>query len=280
MLKINYNIEGNINFQDELKNLLNNDDNEDENQENICQISGYPLTTNFVTLDCNHKFNYVPLYKELTNQRYKFKNYSINSLSLTDRKKLIESTANYFIKCPYCRNIQFTILPYYEELGLNKEYGINSLDPNLPNPLINLDINTGGQMIYKGLVFKNFPGIFCNNVNIFGDVCTGKYVNNIPNTQLYYCCKHYSAGNKKYKMDQAKIKKDLKTALTKEKEAKLKQLHEINEEKLKKGLKQLPKNTVTITGCTAILKTGINKGNACGCFKIEKDGLCKRHANK
>ena len=40
---------------------------------------------------------------------------------------------DYFIKCPYCRSIQFTILPYHEELALEQKYGVNSLDKKLPN---------------------------------------------------------------------------------------------------------------------------------------------------
>lgn len=288
MSKLNYHIEGNINFQDELKNLLNNDDDDDEN---ICQITGYPLSTNFVILECNHKFNYVALYKELITQRYKFKNYDVSALSLPDRKKFINSAANYFIRCPYCRNIQFTILPYYEELGLNKEYGLNSLDTNLRNPLIKCNINPNAYTIHNGHVFKNLPNIFCDFVNIFGDLCVNSYVCNIPNTTLHYCSHHYNSGCKKYKIDQTKIKQTLKESLKKEKEIKLnetkKLLEEINIERVKNGLKPLKrippkseKDEIATIGCNAILKSGINKGKECGCVKIEKDGLCKRHATK
>ena len=31
-----------------------------------------------------------------------------------------------------------------------------------------------------------------------------------------------------------------------------------------------------VGGCIALLKSGPNKGNACG-FKIESDNMCKRH---
>lgn len=300
MLKpLDYNIEGNINFQDELKKLLNEDDNDDTD---VCQISGYSLTDKFVTLECNHKFNYDALYKELMNQRYKYKNYNLNIFTASDRKKFINSKANFFVRCPYCRNIQFTVLPYYEELGLKKEYGLNTLEKGLPNPLIlpGYNTNPNASIIHKGLIFKNVPGAFCDHVNIFGDICINSYLYNIPETQLHYCCHHYSEGCKKFKAEQMKIKKDLKLALKKEKEdaldAKKKQLENINIERALKGmvpLKRLPKPKVEEetpkpkveeenpkTGCSAIIKSGTNKGTICGALKIEKDGLCKRHAPK
>ena len=65
-------IEGNINFYDELYKTLN-EDSDDEN--NLCQITGLPLETNAITLECKHKFNYEPLYKEIYKQKYVFKTY-------------------------------------------------------------------------------------------------------------------------------------------------------------------------------------------------------------
>ena len=51
----NYIIEGNINFQEELYKLLD-EPSDDEND--ICQITGLPLTEKYVILECNHHFNY------------------------------------------------------------------------------------------------------------------------------------------------------------------------------------------------------------------------------
>ena len=62
-----YNIEGGINFYNELSKSLNNNDNDNNNDnnndndndnDNECLISCMPLTENYVTLECNHKFNY------------------------------------------------------------------------------------------------------------------------------------------------------------------------------------------------------------------------------
>ena len=121
-------------FNLELQKMLNEDDDED----NLCLISSLPLTDKYVTLECNHKFNYEPLYREIYTQKYEFKTYDYSSLNGNNLIKYKLAQQDYYIKCPYCRNIQFSILPYYEELGLKKCYGINSLDRNLPNSIFNV----------------------------------------------------------------------------------------------------------------------------------------------
>ena len=90
-----YTVEGNINFQEELYKLLDEDsDNEDE----LCQITGAPLKENHVVLECNHHFNYEPLYKEIYRQRFQFNTYEPNTLSKPDLKKFRDSNLDYFIK--------------------------------------------------------------------------------------------------------------------------------------------------------------------------------------
>lgn len=55
-----------------------------------CLISNELLTTNFITLECNHKFNYMELYNEVLEQKTK---------KLLDNSKLKLNE----VKCPYCR---------------------------------------------------------------------------------------------------------------------------------------------------------------------------------
>ena len=54
-----YNIEGGINFFDELYKSL---DTTNVEEDNICLISNQVLVDKFVELNCGHKFNYIPLY--------------------------------------------------------------------------------------------------------------------------------------------------------------------------------------------------------------------------
>ena len=121
MTKI-YNIEGGINFFDELYKSLDIQENthkcDDDN--NRCLITNEILTSNFFQMGCGHKFNYTALYKDLINHKNKF-----NSM---------ESSAGHLkmneIRCPYCRKKQIGVLPYYEELNLEKVCGVNHIDLN------------------------------------------------------------------------------------------------------------------------------------------------------
>ena len=308
-----FTMEGNINFQDELYKLL---DEDSENEDELCQITGLPLKDKSVILECNHHFNYDALYKEIYKQKYEFRTYDTQQLSKKDLQKFRESKLDYFIKCPYCRNLQFTILPYYKELGLKEIYGINSLDKTLPNTVIinnhqSSCHNSGpyyGEPNYTfnafGITFKF--GQCSQSINSFGDKCSCKYVGQIPNTQLVYCKYHYKVGLRNYKMSERKKLIDAKAVIKKEKEEKInerkKLLEEKNAEREAKGLpplKRLPiikkkaENVVEQqnnpiqqyvpeeeNGCIVILKSGLNKGKKCGCKKVEANGLCRRHCPK
>ena len=306
----NYTIEGNIDFQKELNKLL---DEDSDDEDNLCQITGLQLDDKYITLECKHKFNYKALYTEIYKQRFEFKTYDPNLLTKKDQLKLRDSKLDYFIKCPYCRNIQFTVLPYYKELGLKQIYGINSIDKkiangdgtmlicsNKPSSLSHSDTSYTFKLYGVSFYF----GDCCEKINNFGDTCKSSYVSTIPNTQLSYCRYHYREGLKKHKIFEKNKINNAKVLLKKEKENKLiemkKQLEEKNIEREKIGLpplKRLPtiKNKVENiveqhhnsiqqyvpeedNGCNAILKTGPRKGNMCGCKKIMVNGLCKRHS--
>ena len=307
---LRYTIEGNINFQDELYKLL---DIDSDDEDKLCQITGAQLTDNHIILECNHHFNYEALYKEIYKQKYEFKTYDTTSFSKNDKQKFKDSALDYYIKCPYCRNIQFTILPYYEELGLKKIYGINSLDKTLTNSMIICGSSCNVLPMYEqsnNYTYKLYGTIFkkgkCCGENSFGDECTHKYVSLISQTQLYYCRIHYKEAITSIKMTEKKKIMDAKLAskLVAKKEyednlnTKKKLLEETNAERVKNGLLPLKRirtkveNIVEhqphviqpyiseeeLVGCSTILKTGINKGKLCGCKKIENNGLCKRHS--
>lgn len=303
-----YIIEGNINFQTELYKLL---DEDSDDEENLCQITGLPLTDKYITLECKHKFNYSALYKEIYKQKCIFNTYNPNILTKKQLLKIRELNIDYFLKCPYCRNIQFTILPYYEELGLEEIYGINSINEELiddeycddnNNPTI-IQPNIDYKFEMYGVCFKF--GDCCEKLNNFGDLCKSYYSTTIPNTELSYCRYHYKKGLNKYKQSEKLKLQEIKMGLKKEKENKLiennKLLEALNIERELKGLSKLKRiplknriknNNINVIQsyvpekemlvCKAILKTGLNKGNVCGCKKIiDKDnGLCMRHCVK
>ena len=83
---VKYIIEGGINFYEELyKSFDEKETDIDTNSE--CQITGLPLADRFVTMECNHKFNYTALYKDIYNQKFVFRSYTYSSLSDADKGK-------------------------------------------------------------------------------------------------------------------------------------------------------------------------------------------------
>ena len=119
---MNYIIEDDIDFFKELnticQELSNNTntntdtDNNNQNTDNLCLIGNNKLETNYITLGCCHKFNYLSLFKELCNQK------KINRLE-TYRVRENE------IKCPYCRTITENILPNFITYNLPLVFGVN-----------------------------------------------------------------------------------------------------------------------------------------------------------
>lgn len=109
-------LEGNINFYDELHNM---DNDSDEDDDNYCLITKIPLDKNSIKLPCNHAFNFVPLYKEVIQQKAKTNMSHLNTDKLAFNQ----------IKCPYCRQKFDFLLPH---IRLNKEMifcqGVNTPD--------------------------------------------------------------------------------------------------------------------------------------------------------
>ena len=135
-----YVIEDNLDFY----NLLNESSTEinNDNSNNICLITYEKLTENSIMLECNHNFNYFPLYQEIINQKKNFNKYfDINKLKINE------------IKCPYCRNINNKLLPYIPYKNVKKISGVN-----YPENLCMKNKHTCSWVFKSG---KN-KGISCN----------------------------------------------------------------------------------------------------------------------
>ena len=271
-----YNIEGGINFYETLYKML--DENEiiedDTKNQNLCLISNEPLIENYVTMECKHKFNYLPLFNDIKNHKKKFNSLETNFLK------------NNQIRCPYCRNKQNILLPYYEHMGTNmKVVGVNIMPEPPPG--------------YQ-------TGICCFDESNY---CSSNVMLLDLNNKTY-CSSHYYLAKNKFIRD--KINKDKMDAKQKIKEEAKKIKEEAKqkakEEKLKaktdakNGLKNSlhKKKTKTIDAtidatidesndenenkiisvatCSQMIKSGANKGHQCKC-KIHLLVMCKRHYN-
>lgn len=85
----------------------------------VCLITNEPLMDDFVTLQCNHTFNYNAIFQEIKRQKYDPFKYEVDKLS------------TFQLKCPYCRYIQGWLLPPPKQYFVNndKKYlvrGVNS----------------------------------------------------------------------------------------------------------------------------------------------------------
>ena len=292
-----YKIEGNIDFFSELYKSLDQDDN------NRCLISSQILTDRYVKLNCGHSFNYLPLLNDIKNHKEKFNNLEGSHTKLKQDE----------IRCPYCRNRQTEVLPYYEDLYPDKIHGVNCIIPFLNYP--NYSTYKHPNSIYGNCCYKvDFNNYYCPSKNVY----------NFEDGKTY-CYSHSKVMTMKILKDaELKKKEDVKKAKLKEKEdaklAKLKEkedakLAKLKEKEEKKKTKNKNKNTVIVInlldeekneiveneiiqneqneiicevidltqtdldGCIEILKTGSNKGNKC-CKSVYNNNLCKRHFGK
>ena len=308
-MMLKYNVEGNINFYESLYKSL---DDETDDEDNVCQITGIPLDDKAITLECKHKFNYHALYTEICKQRFTFKTYEFFKLTIKEQHFVSDANKDYFIKCPYCRNIQFTILPYYEELGLDKKYGVNSLDTSLPEKIAYTHrYKPKPHIVYSqkmsfscyGVLFE--PNKCCSHtdLNDINSICINTFCSTIPNTSLSYCKLHYRYGLGKHKMSEKQKQMDEHKKLLDDKNAErlasgLKPLKRLPKKNTVQSLIQISQyvsddetqnnnvanqnnnvaNQVVDNSCKSVLKSGPNKGKQCSCLKIFKNGMCKRHS--
>lgn len=114
-----------------------------------CLISNELLTCNYITLECNHKFNYIELYNEVLEQKTK---------KMLDNSKLKLNE----VKCPYCRAITKNILPYLKYYNTKLIKGVN-----YPHELsIKLNecqyVEKNSELCRKSACITKL-GIFCNS---------------------------------------------------------------------------------------------------------------------
>lgn len=295
-----YNIEGNIDFFDELYKSLDIDDNVED--DNLCLITNDKLTDNFVELQCGHKFNYIPLYNDIKNHKQKFNILEGHNSQLKSHE----------IRCPYCRNKQTNLLPYYEELGLPQLHGVNYIDPNRKiqqavnsnsytsckylNPNPNYDPSGNNPTEFGPNNTGNCKYFICYH---YGNYQISKYIENYTGECINVCYSHkkllvkdHNLGIKnKQKEDAKKVKEEAKLKAKEDKikakeESKLKKTSDKPNIKKKTTIKSEnvvlgPVNIITSSDsvCIEILKSGPNKGKVCGC-KIYNAPYCKRHSKK
>lgn len=298
-----YKIEGGIDFFAELYKSLDIEENNEKTEEddNKCLITNELLTDKFIKLNCGHKFNYIPLYNDIVNHKKKF-----NNMEGTNGKLHINE-----IRCPYCRNKQNNLLPYYEELGLAKINGVNFYDPTIKQTYPSNSYHNSNKCEYlmqnpnytilspesdNNKKFIPCHAFYASQISVYNTINPSVPLSYGDNK--YYCYCHKKIMIKQYKIEEkeklklaAKQAKELEKAQQKAEKEKIKEEIKLAKQKEKEQAKASKKNKIVEnivlgsaiienqieqSGCIQILKTGPNKGNPCGC-KIYNNNLCKRH---
>ena len=144
---IQYDVEGDIDFFKELKNISTSTAATAATAatETVkrCLLTDDELRPDAVTLKCGHSFNYIPLYKDVLFQKCstlpknisskitalytKTVNQNVQALTYNSSINLETTKLHYDeIKCPYCRNVTPKLLPYYPYPEVNQVKYVNS----------------------------------------------------------------------------------------------------------------------------------------------------------
>ena len=93
----NVTVEGGFDFW----SALEEDDNDTQATDNSCLLTQEPLELNYITMPCGHKYNYVPICKEIAAMKSPKTHYYNTGIKLTRMQTF----------CPYCRQVFNKLLP-------------------------------------------------------------------------------------------------------------------------------------------------------------------------
>jgi len=286
-----YSVEGNFDFYGELYKSLDEKQNEASDsldETGKCLITNDDLGENHIVLKCGHKFNYVPLYKDLVNRKTKLASLDTQNLKVNE------------IRCPYCREKEAKLLPYYENMGVEKFHGVNYIDETKNSIVLhNGDDYFVGSCCYK-FVHASDLAVQCCQPHVTKydgkDYCY-THLRIVKRKLIKEKLLEKKAAEKAAKLaEKAEIKSQMALEKQKAKEEKQKIKAELQKNIQKDNQKtkqKTPKKitlinlvsgeNVVINICKQLLKSGPRKGEMCGCKgKVYVEGTndyyCVRHA--
>lgn len=143
----NYIIEDGFDFWSEVNSEV------DINDDNLCMLTKTPLTDNYVTLPCGHKFNYTGLVKE-----------SASGKAPTRYRKHNFLHPGY-TKCPYCRKHHYGLILWIPDHNVKHIVGVTTMARNaLPMQQCTYVKKSGkskGQQCTSCLAYKSKYGVYC-----------------------------------------------------------------------------------------------------------------------
>ena len=242
-----YVIEDNIDFYKEIHgdNTTIHTESED-----TCLISNTTLRSDFVSLNCGHKFNYDSIFYDICNHKNKFN--TLEKYFLNTRE----------IRCPYCRNVQNKLLPPHPSFP--NIHGVNFFDEIIYLTQFNKRPHKWiqGQC---GFTHKHYFNIAMDSSNNILELppCNDVTVTFVNIFNTHFCNYHKNMCIHNY----VQYKKQLSIV------EKMKKKEE--EKLLKIKMKQEAKQNIPY--CSIIISKGKNKGNTCSFKCINNTSFCKRH---
>jgi len=147
---------------------IRDDSVNDTDTDNNCLLTKEALNDIHVTLNCGHKFNYIPLYKEVVIQK--------TSAGMTTNGYYNSCTLRLNeMKCPYCRRVQDKLLPFLNYDNIKRLRGVNGPESLCMKVRICEHVETASKR--KNTKKKISDSCECNATHVVNGA--------------YYCKKHY-----------------------------------------------------------------------------------------
>ena len=210
-----YCIEGNIDFYSEINS--NEGNNDCINYDKICLITNEPLIDKFVTMECGHKFNYIPLYNDLIKQKY------FTNVMEESRLKINE------IRCPYCRSISTQLIPFYDNFCIMKDVFVRKIVGVNNYNFIEKNDNS-----YNNFYYREKSLWVCEKLKI-EKYTKQQFKHDVKEAKLKAREEKLKAQEEKLKAKEEKLKakEEVKQTKLKAKEEKLRVKEEVKQTKLK-----------------------------------------------
>jgi hypothetical protein len=159
-----------------------NESIENVNIDSCCLLTKEALNDIHVTLNCGHKFNYIPLYKEVVIQK--------TSAGMTTNGYYNSCTLRLNeMKCPYCRRVQDKLLPFLNYDDIKRLRGVNGPESLCMKARMCEHIETANKK--KKNSNKKSDSCECNAIHLVSGV--------------YYCKKHYEQQQQQMQNDSATL---------------------------------------------------------------------------
>ena len=162
-----------------------NESIENVNIDTCCLLTKEALNDIHVTLNCGHKFNYIPLYKEVVIQKTSAGIMTTNGFYNSCTLRLNE------MKCPYCRRVQDKLLPFFNYDDIKRLRGVNGPESLCMKARMCEHIETSNKRKKKNTKKEMSDSCECNAIHVVNGV--------------HYCKKHYEEQEKQTQNDFAAL---------------------------------------------------------------------------